>query len=226
MNKKRNQAIFITFEGIEGSGKTTQIRMLSKHLKSLGIKHILTREPGGTEFGDRLRKLILIPKFQSLEPYSELFVMLAARCDHIARIIKKNLEKGITVLCDRFSDATLAYQGGGRKLKLRLIEKLNILATSGIKPDLTFLLDLPVETGLKRARTRLSFIKLKNRESRFENEAFKFHRRVRTTYLRIYRSDRKRIHLIDASKDKYKIADEIRGTVLNELKSDKRSRKS
>jgi len=140
-------ALFITFEGIEGSGKTTQIKALSRFLNSSGIKHILTREPGGTAFADRLRKLVLIPEYGKMQPFAELCIMLAARADHIAKLIKKNLDKGTHVICDRFSDATMAYQGGGRKIDAKLIEKLNDLATQSTNPDITLLLDLPADHG-------------------------------------------------------------------------------
>jgi len=219
-------ALFITFEGIEGSGKTTQIKILSKYLKSLGIKHILTREPGGTDFGNKLRELVLIPRFKSLEPLTELCIMLAARCDHVSKIIKKNLERGFLVLCDRFTDATIAYQGGGRKIDKRLIKKLNDLVTFGIKPNLTFLLDLPAEKGLKRARRRLSEVKSSQRESRFENETIKFHRRVRKAYLTLFKNNRRRIQKINAEKTASEIAEEIKGIILNELKLSKRTAKS
>jgi len=214
-------ASFITFEGIEGSGKTTQIKLLSKHLKSKRIKHVLTREPGGTELGDRLRKLVLIPRFKSLPATAELFIMLAARADHVARVVEKNLGKGITVICDRFTDASLAYQGGGRRLNLKLIDKLNNMATGGIKPDLTILLDLPVTEGLRRAKKRLSSVKVAARESRFENEKLKFHKRVRATYLKLQISNRKRIKKINGMNNIAVMQEEIREIILDELKRHK-----
>lgn len=217
--------LFITFEGIEGSGKTTQIKLLSRYLRSLGLKHVLTREPGGTELGDRLRKLILIPRFKSIEPFTELCIMLAARCDHVARVVRKNLRKGVMVICDRFTDATLAYQGGGRGLDLKLLKRLNDMATSGIRPDLTFLLDLPVEKGLKRSKKRLAAVRSGNRESRFENEKQRFHERVRAQYLRLLKADKRRIRLIDATKGIGQIAQNIRDMISNELDRNKGKRK-
>ena len=217
-------ALFITFEGIEGSGKTTQIKRFSGLLKSLKIKHVLTREPGGTKFGDKLRKLILVPKFKAVEAPTELFIMLAARCHHVAKVIKRNLARGNSVICDRFTDATIAYQGGGRGLDIALIKRLNNMATFGIKPDLTFLFDLKVNEGLKRAKKRLSLLRSKDKESRFENEALGFHERVRKEYLKLYRADKKRIKLIDASKNKDAIADEIGRIFINELKRHRRTR--
>lgn len=225
---RRDEALmglFITFEGIEGSGKTTQIKALSKHLNSSGIRHVLTREPGGTPFADRLRKLILIPEYGNMQPFAELCIMLAARADHVAKLIRKSLDKGRHVICDRFTDATLAYQGGGRKIDEKMIRKLNDLATSNIRPDLTILLDLPAAKGLERSKKRLSKIKLKNRESRFEEEKLKFHRDVRKVYLKLAQREKKRIKVIDATLDRSTIQEKIRSIVLNEIKRNKRTGK-
>ncbi len=218
-------ALFITFEGIEGSGKTTQIKLLSKHLNSSGIKHILTREPGGTAFGNALRKLILVPKFKNLEPFTEACIMLAARCEHVKDVIKKNLDLNKHVLCDRFTDATLAYQGGGRNLDVKYLQRINALATKGIHPDLTVLFDLPAKEGLKRSLTRLKRISHKNRESRFEEESLKFHEKVRKTYLRLAKKHKKRIKVINARQDIESISIQVRKIVLNEFKKNKRSAK-
>jgi dTMP kinase len=226
VKRYRNKGCFITFEGIEGSGKSTQIRLVSDYIKKAGIKHIVTREPGGTELGNRLRQLVLIPRFKSLNPYTELCIMLAARADHVDKVINKNLEKGIWVLCDRFTDATVAYQGGGRGLDWELLKKLNRKVALGIRPDLTILLDLPVKKGLTRAKKRLSKVDSKYRESRFENEKTRFHEKVRAAYLRLCKEEPSRIKLVDATLGIDEIAARIRKIINNEFKHYKRTRKN
>ena len=145
---------FITFEGIEGAGKSTQIELLAARLKENGISVLCTREPGGTKLGEGVRDLVLNPKHKDLFPMSELFLMEAARSQHVTTRIMPALDRGQVVLCDRFSDSTLVYQGDGRGLDWKMIEKMNQIASQGLRPDITLLLDLDVGTGLERTENR------------------------------------------------------------------------
>src|SRR2546428_11815017 len=145
---------FITFEGIEGSGKTTQIQMLSNHLEEREIDHVLTREPGGTPIGDQIRRLVLDRGNADMTPVCDLLLYAAARAQHIERVIRPALEAGRLVLCDRFKDATFAYQGHGRGLRLDLIDALHDLETLTLRPDLTLLFDIEARLALQRARDR------------------------------------------------------------------------
>lgn len=190
-------SLFITFEGGEGSGKTTQIKMLSDELVVLDYSVLATREPGGTETGREIRRLLLDEKRSPLAPLAELMLYAADRAQHVAEVIKPALSSGKVVLCDRFTDATVAYQGHGRGLDLKLIETLNLLGTQGLKPDLTILLDLPVAVGLKRAKARLEASG--NREGRFEAEAEAFHEKIRQAYLGLARAEPQRFVVLDAT---------------------------
>jgi dTMP kinase len=190
-------ALFLTFEGGEGSGKTTQIRRLAEALEKRGVPCLLTREPGGTAIGTEIRKILLDGKNHHLSPLAELMLYAADRAQHIDETIRPALKAGKTVLCDRFADATVAYQGFGRKLDLQLISELNELATGGLKPDRTFLLDLPVEIGLARAKDRLA--RQKSSEGRFEAEALAFHEQVRQGYLRLAHEEPERFRVLDAT---------------------------
>jgi len=190
-------ALFLTFEGGEGSGKTTQIRLLSEALEARGRKITTTREPGGTEIGAEIRKILLDGKNQALSPLAELMLYAADRAQHIDETIRPALKQGSIVLCDRFADATIAYQGFGRGLDLQLISDLNSLATGGLKPKRTYLLDLPVEIGLARAKARLE--RQKSAEGRFEAEAIAFHEKVRQGYLRLAEEEPERFRVIDAT---------------------------
>lgn len=190
-------ALFITFEGIEGSGKSTQVRRLYEHLAGRNLPALLTREPGGCSIADAIRAILLDPSNQAMTARTELLLYAAARAQHVDQVIRPALAAGTTVLCDRFTDATLAYQGGGRALDRRLIDTLNAIATDGLHPDLTLLLDFPAEEGLQRARQRNQTDNLLA-EGRFELEALDFHRRVRAAYLELA-SRESRFRLIDAS---------------------------
>lgn len=187
---------FITFEGIEGSGKTTQIQMLSNHLEERGIDHLLTREPGGTPIGDQIRKLVLSPANAAMTPTCELLLYGAARAQHIEQVIRPALLLGRLVLCDRFSDATFAYQGHGRGIRLDLIDALHGLETLALRPDLTLLFDIEPGRALERARDR-------DRggsrdETRFEQEDLEFHERVRAGYLEMAHQEPGRFVILDA----------------------------
>jgi dTMP kinase len=180
-------AAFITFEGIEGCGKTTQIRLLSAALTAAGKRVVLTREPGGCPIADKIRAILLDADNSAMTPSAELLLYAAARAQHVQEVIEPALSRGEIVLCDRFTDATLAYQGYGRGLDKQTIGDLNHLAASGRRPDLTILLDCPVETGLHRAIARIEAASAADRsslrEERFERESRQFHQRVRDGYL-------------------------------------------
>ncbi len=202
-------ALFITFEGVEGSGKTTQIRRLKTYLTRKGIPCIVTREPGGTSVSDQVRKILLNPGNKGLVPLAELFLYEAARAQHIQEVIKPLLKKKEVILCDRFADASVAYQGDGRRLGVKLVEHLNRMATGGLKPDVTFLLDCPTGVGLKRAIRRNEVLK-QEKEGRFEKEKIQFHNRVRKGYLALARKEPRRVKVIDTRKGEDKVFDEIR----------------
>ncbi len=189
-------SFFITFEGIEGSGKTTQIRRTAAFLRERGHDVLLTREPGGCPISDAIRRILLDPANSALVPRAELLLYAAARAQHVEEVIAPALHRGMTVLCDRFTDATLAYQGFGRGLDIALIEKLNAVAAGAFAPQLTVLLDMPAEDGLERARRRNLDPALQI-EGRFESEALAFHRRVRQGYLEIA-ATLKRFRILDA----------------------------
>ncbi|OGC04033.1 dTMP kinase [candidate division WOR-1 bacterium RIFOXYA12_FULL_43_27] len=189
--------MLITFEGGEGSGKSTQIRLLEKYLAGLGKKVLSTAEPGGTELGYQLRKILLTG--EKPDPLAELLLFAADRAEHVAKVIKPALEKGRIVLSDRYFDSTVAYQIGGRGLSVKTVEFLNQLASGGLKPDLTFLLDLPVEEGLKRALV----------ETKFEREELSFHQRVRKMFLKIAAQDPKRVKVIDSTAPVTEVQEEI-----------------
>ena len=209
----RDEGILITFEGIEGSGKTTQVKILEEHLKLHGHRSVTTREPGGTPIGDAIRKLLLNPNHQEMVPLTELMLYVAQRAQHVQELIVPALEQGKIVLCDRFCDATLAYQGGARKLPGALIAQLNEIATGSIRPRLTFLFDCPVEIGLARARERFRAKEGHAGGDRIEQEEFAFHERVRETYLELAHREPNRIIVIDATA----VIDTIRQAILQPL---------
>ena len=188
---------FITFEGGEGSGKTTQIKLLAQTLRRRGHRVVVTREPGGTTLADRIRRLLLDRNFRGMGAMTELFLYEASRHTHVEKIIRPALQKGAFVLCDRFTDATLAYQGYARGLPLAWVRRCNEWATRGLKPDVTYWLDLPPDQGLQRARRRE---KCKaGRWDRLERESLRFHRLVRKGYQKIQSQDRRRVVQIAAS---------------------------
>ena len=191
----------VTLEGIEGSGKTTQIEILADYLRLRGHDILATREPGGTPVGDQIRKVLLNPEYKDLVPLAELFLYEAARVQHVEGVIKPALKAGKIVLCDRFYDATTAYQGGARKISMELVENLNQLASNGLHPRLTLLIDCPVEVGLKRARERYLAKEGTDQGDRLEQEELEFHRRVRKGYLEIAKRDPGRFVVIDGTLD-------------------------
>jgi len=189
---------FITFEGIEGCGKTTQVRLLAEFLKARGIPVQVTREPGGCPIADQIRSILLDGANRSMIPLAELLLYAAARSQHVSEVISPALAAGGVVLCDRFTDATLAYQGFARGLDQGLIVSLNILAAGDTMPHLTILLDCPVEIGLERAMSRINGTS-GAREERFELESLEFHRRVRDGYLHIASEEPDRFLVVDGT---------------------------
>lgn len=181
--------IFITLEGPDGSGKSTQALLLIRFLKKAGFKVLHTREPGGDRVAESIRRLLLSPNNQ-IVPEAELFLYWASRAQHVQKVIDPALAKGWIVICERFSDATVAYQGYGRGVDLALIRKMNRLAAGGLTPDLTFLLDIPPAKGLKKV------IEAKGRKDRFELEKLSFHKRVRQGYLVLAAREPRRIKKI------------------------------
>lgn len=192
-------SLFITFEGIEGCGKTTQLRHLKNHIQALGYEAIATREPGGCPISDTIRALLLDPESSAMAPSTELLLYCAARAQHVAEVIRPALSQGKVVLCDRFSDATTVYQGAGRGLDRSQLDAINSFTTEGLRPDLTLLLDFPAEEGLSRAKTRNSSDNTEA-EGRFEMEALSFHKRIRQGYLDLAAKE-ERVHIIDALGD-------------------------
>ena len=214
-------SLFITFEGVEGSGKTTQIRRLKRYLTQKGIPCKVTREPGGCPIGERIRKVLLNPDHREMTPLSELFLYEASRTQHVKEVIEPLLKRGTVVLCDRFTDASIAYQGYGRKVDLSWVVRLNRLSSEGIQPDVTFLLDCPIDLGLKRAIQRNRTLK-KEREERFEREDIEFHRRVRKGYLAIARKEPGRVKVIDTRQGEERVFEKIRKIVDNLVESKKK----
>lgn len=194
---------FITLEGPDGSGKSTQARLLADALESRGLKVKLTREPGGDPVSEEIRKILLDGADHSVVDRTEVFLYLAARAQHTERVIRPSLQDGFTVICARYTDSTVAYQGYGSGLDLELIHRMNTFATDGLTPNLTLLLDIDVETGLRR----------QNQWNRMERKAVEYHQRVRQGFLEEARLHPERIVVIDARQD----ADSIHRLVLKHV---------
>jgi dTMP kinase len=186
--------MLVTFEGIEGSGKTTQAELLYAYLKKKGHNVIRTREPGGTGLGEALRD-VLLRKDMRVFPLAELLVFMAVRAQHMEEVISPALADGKIVLCDRFVDATYAYQGYGRSIDLGIIETFNRLVTKGVRPNLTILLDCDVDVAFKRKSA------VNHHLDRFERESLSFHRKIREAYLKLSKEASKRFFVIDPSLD-------------------------
>jgi dTMP kinase len=201
---------FVTFEGIEGVGKTTQVARVSRALASRGVAHVVTREPGGTPLAESIRQVVLTAREETLPPTAELLLMFAARAVHLTNHIEPNLRAGRWVICDRFTDATYAYQGGGRQLSAEPIRELESMVQGVRRPDLTILLDAPVETAMARAAARNAGAAA----DRFERERGEFFERVRNVYLERAAAEPNRIALIDAMQS----VDEVSAHILAELK--------
>lgn len=192
------RGLFITLEGIEGSGKSTLTAGLAAALRARGIPVVTTREPGGTPLAERLREVVLQRGEERLSPQAETLLMFAARAVHIDNLVQPALARGEWVLCDRYTDATRAYQGGGRGVSRDFIESLSREVLGGLTPDLTLLLDLPVETGLQRAHARRK-ARDEDAPDRFESETVAFFERVRARYLDIAASEPQRVRVLDAT---------------------------
>jgi len=186
---------FITFEGIDGSGKSTQLRLLSGFLRMNACDVVLTREPGGTPLGLRLREVLLDAQ-EEVDPLTELLVFAADRAQHVRRLLRPTLESGRVVLSDRYADATVAYQGAGRGFSPQLISEIVALATEGLVPDLTLLFDIPIAESIGRTTRRST---VKNKRDRLDTENSEFHTRVREAYLRIAAAEPDRVKLINTS---------------------------
>lgn len=204
--RKAKKGLFLTFEGGEGTGKTTQIARVAKFFESQGKRVVVTREPGGSHIANQIRSLLLDPKMKGLKPLAELFLYEASRAQHVQDIIVPALNAGKVVICDRFTDSSIVYQGAARGLPAKLVEWLNGIATDGLKPDLTFVLDLDPRIGLARVGSRGIL-------DRLEKEALSFHQSVRKGYLKLAKAEPKRFRLIDASKSR----DQIHESILQHL---------
>lgn len=191
--------MFFTFEGIEGSGKSTVHKRIATHLTQKGLDVLVTREPGGSTLGRNLRSVLLDTRTEGLNPRAELYLFLADRAQHVSEVIKPALDAGQIVLCDRYIDSTLAYQGFGRGMDVDHLVILNDIATSTLKPDLTILLDLPVKIGLERAGARNRNEGTVISEGRFESESINFHERIRNGYLTLAKENPERFAIIDST---------------------------
>ncbi len=183
---------FISFEGIEGTGKSTQARLLSEYLKGKGFEVVLTEEPGGTQIGLRIRELLLSVEHKEMMPITELLLYNASRTQHTEEVIIPAINRGAVVITDRFTDSTIAYQGYGRGIDLNLLDSIDLIATGRLRPDITILLDLDVEVGLKRNRGI-------NKTDRLELEDVEFHQKVRSGYHSLAAKEPERIKLINIS---------------------------
>ena len=186
--------LFITFEGVEGAGKTTNIKYISEKIENSGQAYILTREPGGTLLGEGIRDLLISKELPEMHPDTELLLMFAARAEHLQKVILPALNEGKWVLCDRFTDASYAYQGAGRGINIQNIELLEKMVQGDLRPDITFLFDLDAELGLARAKSR-------GETDRFEQQHIDFFNRVRKQYLKMAEADRKRYFIINAQNE-------------------------
>jgi dTMP kinase len=204
---------FITFDGIEGCGKTTQLRLAETWLRKRGMPVLATAEPGGTPLGLRIRETLLNRRSWGIGAEAELLLFEAARAQHVAETILPALADGAWVLCDRYTDATIAYQGFGRGIDVRMIETINAFSSRGLSPQMTILFDLPVETGLARARRRAAHADPETAEDRFEQEEMTFHETVRNGYLRLAAAEPGRFRTINA----VGTPDEIHGEVCRLL---------
>jgi dTMP kinase len=206
--------LFVTFEGIEGCGKSTQVQLASAWLDKKNIPHLVTREPGGTQIGTEIRKILLSEKTIELQPVAEALLYLADRFQHIVEVIRPALDGGKIVLADRYHDSTVAYQGYGRGIPVHWIENIWVGSNAALVPDLTILFDLDPQIGLQRSLEKLRARGLD--ESRFEKEALEFHIRVREGFLELAKQDPKRFRIIDGSQSTESIHHEV-AEILDEI---------
>lgn len=204
--RRQPPGLFITLEGIEGCGKSTQTKLLGEYLRGQGYLTVETREPGGTPLAEKVRSLLLDRSTEPVAPETEAFLIFAARRQHAMQVIEPALAKGAIVLCDRFSDSTLAYQGYGRGLGLSTLRSLNRLATHMITPDLTLVFDLPVATGLARRRSSAD-------QNRLDRETVQFHRKVRAGFLDLAKHHPRRIKIIPAEAAQDRVAHAVTQTI-------------
>ncbi len=209
--KSLKNAKFITFEGGEGSGKSTQIKLLAKWLENNNIKVIVTREPGGSKSAEELRQILLTGDIDKWDGISELLLLYAGRHDHVERLIKPALASGTWVLCDRFSDSTMAYQGYGHQLGPEIINAVDKIALGDFTPDLSLFLDIPVEIGLKRAIDR------HGSEIRYETMDIGFHNKLRAGYMKIADNNKSRCIIIDANKTIEEIENNIKTIIIDKF---------
>ena len=198
---------FITFEGPDGSGKSTQMRLLAQHLRDQGRDVLESQEPGGTPIGMHIRRILLDPENSDLSPTAEMLLMFAARAQNVDQWILPALAQGRIVLSDRFTDSTLVYQGTGRGLGAETVYEVDRVACRGLVPDLTFVIDIDTEAGLSRARRRNQFSSVD--ESRIDEQALSFHKKVREAYQRLATDEPRRVRLIDGSLSKDQVAAEV-----------------
>ena len=204
--ENRKNGLFISFEGIDGCGKTTQIELLKKYLDEKKYETIVTLEPGGCEIGKNLREILLFHKGY-VSDIAEMFLYLADRAQHIQEIVLKNINEGRIVLCDRCIDSTVAYQGYGRRGNIEQINLLNKIATNGIEPDLTIVFDVDIETAQKR---------IENKKDRMEKEGIEFHKRVREGYLELAKKYPKRIKVINSNQEIEKVFSDLK-SIIDEI---------
>ena len=216
------KGLFIAIEGPDGCGKSTQIALLKETLEKQGYDVLLTREPGGTALGEEIRKLLLLGR-EKVSPYCELMLFEAARAQHVMEVLRPALAAGKIIIASRYADATRAYQGGGRGLPLEEVKKANELGTGGLWPDLTVILDIDSEEGLRRVRgcgkDALGKDLPPGELHRIEAESLDFHRRVREEYLKLALEEKERCKVIDGSRSREEVAREIRELVLEIIKS-------
>ena len=209
------RGLFITFEGPDGCGKSTQLRLLAARLREAGQSVVETQEPGGTAIGNQIRRILLDPANKELGPTAELLLMFAARAQNVDQTILPALAQGQTVLADRFTDSSLVYQGVGRGLGRELVYDVDRIACRGLVPDLTLVVDIEVETGLARSMRRNDAAE--HKETRFEEQSVGFHRQVRLAYQQLAAEESNRVHLIDGSGSKEQVAKLIWAAVQERL---------
>lgn len=201
------RGLFLTFEGPEGSGKSTQLRTLVEKLRAAGHDVVETREPGGTAIGTEIRRLLLDPANDHLSPTAELLLMFASRAQNVDETILPAIAAGRIVVCDRFTDSTLAYQGAARGLGAEVVYELDRIACRGLVPDLTLLIDIDTQQGLERARSRNT--RTQGTETRFDEKDVTFHRKVREAFRQIASDESRRVRLIDGSRSREEVAAEV-----------------
>jgi len=211
------KGFFIAIEGPDGCGKSTQIELLAAALKERGFDVVLTREPGGTRLGEEIRKVLLLSKEENFSPYAELMLFEAARAQHVEEILKPALAEGKVVIASRYAEATRAYQGGGRGLPLPEVAAANALGTRGLWPDLTIILDIDSEEGLRRVKGAAGKDLPIGELDRIEKESLDFHRRVRKEYLALAEEEKDRVRVVDGSRSVGEVSKEILTLVLERL---------